>query len=197
MITSNIAAIVLAGGRGKRMAGRDKGLVDLCGVPLVKWVVDAITPQVDQIVISANRNLEQYEALGYTVVADELADYQGPLAGIQAALRKISLPFVLVVPADTPELPANLCEKLKNSLIKADADIAVVEVAGRIQPVTMMFRLEMKNDIGNWLDSGSRKVLGWIESRSYVPVCFSEDELPDLNINDANGLAEASARLCR
>jgi molybdopterin-guanine dinucleotide biosynthesis protein A len=189
-------AIVLSGGRGERMGGCDKGLVELCGKPLVRWVTDSVAPQVDAIILSVNRNLEAYKELGYPVVVDEISNFQGPLAGIAAALREVKSEYTLVVPTDSPQLPSNLCSQLGAALVRSNAEIAVVEYDGQIQPVLMLFRSELKSEIEQWLKQGSRKVLDWIKSRRFVTVPFSGDELYMVNINDDEGLAAASSKLC-
>lgn len=189
-------AIVLTGGRGERMGGRDKGLIELCGRPLVQWVTDSIAPQVDEVILSANRNLDEYKKLGFPVVVDELKDFQGPLAGIHSALGRVTSEFVLVVPTDSPKLPLDLCFKLGTALVHADVEVAVVETGGRMQPVLMLFRSDIKPEIERWLEQGSRKVLDWIKSRRYVTVAFSDDELLTVNINDNESLAAASEKLC-
>jgi len=190
-------AIVLTGGRGERMGGRDKGLVELCGKPLVQWVTDSIAPQVDQIIISANRNLDEYRTLGFPVVVDELKDFQGPLAGIHSALKKTGSEFVLVVPTDSPGLPPDLCYKLGAALLESKAEIAVVETDGKLQPVLMLFRTALKPEFEKWMQQGSRKVIDWINSRRHVTVSFPGDELLIVNINDSENLAAASEILCR
>ncbi|MDO9188930.1 MAG: molybdenum cofactor guanylyltransferase, partial [Sulfurimicrobium sp.] len=100
-----VTAIVLAGGRGQRMGEADKGLVLLHGKPLVSWVLERIAPQVDEVLISANRNLERYRELGYAVLPDEMPDFPGPLAGLHRAMAEASHPLWLSVPCDTPFLP--------------------------------------------------------------------------------------------
>ena len=189
-------AIVLTGGRGVRMGGLDKGLVELCGKPLVQWVTNSIAPQVDGVILSANRNLEEYKKLGFPVVVDEFEHFQGPLAGIPAALKKVNSEFVLVVPTDSPKLPPDLCYKLGTALARSDAEIAVVEAGGRVQPVLMLFRADLEPEIERWLKQGSRKVLDWITSRRYVTVPFSANDLLMVNINDPESLAAASEKLC-
>lgn len=187
---------MLAGGRGERMGGRDKGLVELCGKSLVRWVTESVAPQVDTIVISANRNLEAYIALGYPVVVDEIGNFQGPLAGIAAALKEVKSEYVLVVPIDSPQLPSNLCSQLGAALLQSNAEIAVVETDGQMQPVLMLFRPELKSAMERWLQQGERKVRDWIESRRFVAVPFSAEEFQMVNINDDQSLAEASSKLC-
>jgi len=178
------------------MGGRDKGLVELCGKPLVRWVTDSISKQVDKIIISANRNLEEYRALGFPVVVDELEDFQGPLAGIHAALKNTGNEFVLVVPTDSPVLPPDLSYKLGMALLESKAEIAVVEADGKLQPVLMLFRAALKPEFERWMQQGSRKVMDWINSRCYVTVSFPGNELLTVNINNSDNLAAASEILC-
>ena len=98
----DITVVILAGGMGRRMGGQDKGLVEFQGKSLIRHVVDAIRLQSSQILINANRNIEQYRAMGYPVVEDSLSGFQGPLAGFLAALQTISTSYLLTLPCDGP-----------------------------------------------------------------------------------------------
>jgi molybdopterin-guanine dinucleotide biosynthesis protein A len=104
--------VVLAGGLGRRMGGADKGLIEYQGRPLIEWALAALASQVDEIFISANRNLDRYAAYGYRVLPDTLPDFPGPLAGVLAALEAVDTGWLLVVPCDTPHLPADLASRL-------------------------------------------------------------------------------------
>lgn len=197
METGSISAILLAGGRGRRMDGRDKGLVELCGKPLVEWVVDAIAPQVDDIVISANRNLDQYRQLGCRVIGDELADFQGPLAGVLACGRQVTTEFLAVVAVDAPVLPADFIVRLRLALEQGGSALAVVEADGMIQPTHMVFHGSLLDDLDRWLAAGHRKMQDWIARQDHVRVRFDDGSMFFVNVNDEQQLAALSERLCK
>lgn len=195
-----MTAIVLAGGQGQRMGGRDKGLVELCGKPLVQWVTESIATQLyggaESIIISANRNLSDYAKLGWRVVSDSMSDFQGPLAGIVACAKQVSSELVLVTAADAPILPPDYAARLYQVLTDASIDLAVASVDGRIQSTHMLFRLTLLGDLEEWLRQGNRKVQDWIVRQSHVVVEFSSDDMAFRNINDLQALDELSAYLC-
>ncbi|MGB9128090.1 MAG: molybdenum cofactor guanylyltransferase, partial [Thiobacillus sp.] len=104
LASARVAAVILAGGQGQRMGGADKGLIGYRGRPLIEWALAALSPQVGEILISANRNFETYAAYGHRVLPDTLPDFPGPLAGVLAALEAVNVDWLLVVPCDTPHL---------------------------------------------------------------------------------------------
>src|SRR5687767_10821159 len=108
----SITGVILAGGQGRRMGGADKGLVEFLGKPLISHVIQRLSPQVDEILISANREMETYAALGHPVMADALEGFAGPLAGLHMGMTEARHPYVLTVPCDTPLLPMSLVERL-------------------------------------------------------------------------------------
>jgi len=192
--------IVLAGGQGQRMGGRDKGLVGLCGKPLVQWVTESIADQlnggVESILISANRNLPDYEKFGWRVVSDAMSDFQGPLAGILACAKQVTSELVLVAAADAPILPPDFAARLYRALTDAPVDLAVASVDGYIQSTHMLFRRALLGDLEEWLRQGNRKVQDWIRRQDHVVVEFSADDMNFRNINDQQALDELSAYLC-
>ena len=104
----DITGLVLAGGMGRRMDSRDKGLIAFRGKPMVAHVIERLAPQVGSLIINANRNLDQYGGLGYPVVSDEVSGYAGPLAGLHAGLRACTTPLIVTAPCDSPFLPTDL-----------------------------------------------------------------------------------------
>ncbi|MGE5945425.1 MAG: molybdenum cofactor guanylyltransferase MobA, partial [Betaproteobacteria bacterium] len=118
----SVTGVVLAGGMGRRMGGVDKGLLELRGRPLAAWVVDRLRPQVDHLLINANQNRERYAEFGCPVVADEIPDFAGPLAGLHAALSAATTPLVATAPCDSPFLPETLVSRLFSALTAAAAD---------------------------------------------------------------------------
>ena len=130
-----ITGVVLAGGRGRRMGGVDKGLMPLAGRPAVAHVLDRLAPQVDRLLINANRNRAAYAAYGHPVIADRTGDFAGPLAGMAAALAVAETELVLTVPCDTPWLPADLAARLHAARARDAAAIATVADGATTHPV--------------------------------------------------------------
>ena len=117
----DITAAILAGGRGTRLGGADKGLEKLSGRPLVAHIIAALVPQCGTLLINANRNQPRYAAFGYPVVNDDNDDYLGPLAGMLSVLRAARTRHVLCVPCDAPLLPADLTTRLWRALTDKQA----------------------------------------------------------------------------
>ena len=192
--TQKISAIVLAGGRGRRMGEADKGLLLLQGKPLVSWVVERIAPQVDEVVISANRNLERYREMGYAVLPDELPDFSGPLAGLHGALAAVRYPLWLSVPCDTPFLPEELVRRLYGALLADKAELAVAAVEGQRQPAICLGYAHLRAGLGDFLARGGRRVGEWQAGLRRTEAVF--DDLQSFrNINAPADLAEAETRL--
>jgi molybdopterin-guanine dinucleotide biosynthesis protein A len=186
-----VVGVILAGGRGSRMDGRDKGWVELQGRPLIQWVLERFAPQVDRVIISANRNLERYAALGVEVVADILPEHQGPLAGLHAAFAATRADLLASVPCDTPYLPLDLVTRLHAALRTSGADIAVPRVQGRVHPVFCLCRGEVQASLERTLARGERKVEVWCRGLHAVEVGF-EDAAAFRNINTPQDLSSSS-----
>ena len=125
-----ISAIILAGGRATRMDGADKGLVLFQQKPLIAHVIDRLAPQVDEVLINANRETEAYGRLGYPVLQDEVTGFAGPLAGMQLGLKHAKSEYVLTVPCDSPLLPLDLAARLESALVQGHAEIAIAASNG-------------------------------------------------------------------
>lgn len=191
MIDKNlITGVVLAGGRGSRMGGVDKGLQNYQGVPLAMHALLRLSPQVGEIMISANRNLAAYEAMGVPVWTDASTEFPGPLAGFLSALERCETPYLVTVPCDSPKFPTDFVEHLAGSLIAQDADIAMVatpeEGVLRTQPVFCLMKSDLLASLVAYLQAGNRKVDTWIESHRCVQVAFDDREA----FAGANTLAE-------
>jgi len=180
---SRITAVILAGGMGRRMGGQDKGLVEFEGRPLIAHVIDAVAPQVDRLLLNANRNREAYGQFGYPVVTDDLEGYQGPLAGILAAMKRATTPFLLVVPCDAPHLPGSLVERLLEALQRENADIAVAHDGERLQPVHALISTHLAGDLEAYLSSGERKIDRWYLRHPVTVVDFSDQPETFVNVN--------------
>lgn len=157
-----VAAVILAGGQGRRMGGADKGLIEYQGRPLIEWALAALAPQVDELVISANRNLEIYAAYGHRVLPDTLPDFPGPLAGVQAALQAVAAAdWLLVAPCDTPHLPADLAARLLAAALRANVPLAVAADAGRMHHSCFIVRTDQRDNLAAYLARGERAVRHW------------------------------------
>ena len=188
-----ITGLVLAGGRGQRLGGVDKGLQPWHGRALVDHAIERLAPQVAEVMISANRNAADYASRGARVLADAHGDFRGPLAGMLAGLRAAATPWLAVVPCDSPRLPIDLVERLARGL--ADRDGAVVQrdlgAAGvRLEPVCCLLSTSLADDLARYLDAGERKVEAWL-ARHAAPVRFDrpDDAAAFTNINTPDDLA--------
>lgn len=189
-----ISAIVLAGGEGRRMGGEDKGLLQLKNKALVEWVLARIVPQVSEVLISANRNLETYAALGYSVLPDKTEGYAGPLAGIARGLLDAHHDLVLSVPCDTPFLPDDLVARLYRALIDNAADLAVPDTGDRIHPAICLMRRPVGASLARYLAEGGRKVQDWQATRQCARADFRDTAPFFVNINNPEQLAALDAK---
>lgn len=176
-----VAAVILAGGQGRRMGGADKGLIDYQGRPLIEWVLAALAPQVDEIVISANRNLERYAAYGRRVLPDTLPDYPGPLAGVLAALQAVTADWLLVVPCDTPHLPADLALRLLGAAQLESVPLAVAEDAARVHHSCFLVHTDQRDHLAAFLARGDRAVRHWQAELSSTRVRFDAAAFANIN----------------
>lgn len=178
-----ISSIILAGGRATRMGGIDKGLVPLQNKPLIQHVIERLSAQVDEIIINANREINQYQSLGYAVWQDEIADFLGPLAGIHLGLKHAKHDFLLTVPCDSPLLPLDLAARLMAGLIENNADIAVAACNGESQPVFCLCKKSVAKSLDDYLSNGGRKVSIWQNSQKTIKVDFSDSSDAFVNLN--------------
>ena len=191
----SISAIILSGGRATRMNGVDKGLVLLKNKPLIAHVTARLQPQVDEIFINANREIEQYQALGYQVLQDENTDFIGPLAGFSLGLQHAKHDYILTVPCDSPLLPLDLVERLYNNMAVSRADIAVASSAGNTHPVFCLMKKSVLPSLLSYIEGGKRKVSAWQKSQQYVEVDFSDCADAFFNLNTLEDLAALETKL--
>jgi len=178
-----VTAVILAGGMGRRMGGVDKGQVMLNDRPLIEWVIEAIRPQVNQILINANRNHDAYARYGFPVLRDQLADFQGPLAGFAAGMQAATTDYIVTVPCDGPLLAPDLVQRLQQALQKQDAEIAVAHDGNRLQPVYALLPVALLPSLQAFLDSGERKIDRWYAQQRMALADFSDSPSTFLNIN--------------
>ena len=185
-----ITGLVLAGGRGSRMGSVDKGLQAFRGEPMVAHVLARLVPQVGPIVIAANRNRDRYEAFGHRVVADRVADYAGPLAGLHAGLTVCETDFLVAVPCDAPSFPLDLVERLSRPFADGNVDAAVARTASGLHPVFCMIRRNVVGELARFLDGGGRGVAVWIARLHGGAVSFDDERAFD-NLNTIDELRDA------
>jgi molybdenum cofactor guanylyltransferase len=188
-----VTGVILAGGQGRRMGGVDKGLKLLRGRPLVAWVLERFAPQVDEILINANQNLDQYGTLGCRVIPDEIGGFAGPLAGLQRGLSEASHPLVATVPCDSPFLPADLVGRLRTALDRERAQLAVARTFDQPHPVFCLCRRDLLAHLTAFLQSGGRKIDAWYASLKTVEVPFDDEAQGFSNINTPDELASFEA----
>lgn len=193
----DITGLVLAGGRGSRMGGVDKGLQNHLGMPLALHALLRLQPQVASVMINANRNLAAYESMGASVWPDALPDYPGPLAGVLAGLEHCSTPWLVTVPCDSPNFPLDLVARLAAAAAQADAEIAMVATAeeGRLQrqPVFCLLHSGLMESLVAFLQSGERKIDRWTGRHRCVEVPF-DDALAFVNANTLEELQRLQPR---
>lgn len=190
-----ITGVILAGGQGSRMGGQDKGFVQLAGHPLVEYVLEALRPQVDGLIISANRSLDRYETYGYPVVTDTETGFQGPLAGMSAAMPHVGTPLTAFVPCDGPALPDDLIARLYRALSERDAEIAVAHDGERLQPAHALMRTALAAALAAEVAAGERRIARWFRTRRTVEVNFSDRPDAFANVNTPEERERLAARL--
>ena len=185
----SVSGIILAGGLGRRMGGVDKGLQVLRGKPMIEHVIARLAPQVDEIVINANQNLERYAAFGHRVVSDRIGGFAGPLAGLHAGLGAVSHPLAVTVPCDSPFLPSDLVARLRQHL--GSNDLAVAKTGDQPHPVFALVRLSVAGNLQAFLAGGGRKIDAWYAALRVVEVQFDDEADAFRNINTLDELGRS------
>jgi molybdopterin-guanine dinucleotide biosynthesis protein A len=190
---ARVTGLVLAGGLGRRMGGVDKGLQPLAGRPMVAHVIERLLPQVDELLVNANQNLDRYAAFGHRVVPDAVEGFAGPLAGLERGLASAAHPLVATVPCDSPFLPADLVHRLHAALADAGADLAVARTGAQAHPVFCLCRRELHAHLAAYLGGGGRKIDHWYATLRVVEVDFGDEAAAFDNINTRGELDAAAA----
>jgi molybdenum cofactor guanylyltransferase len=191
----SITGVILAGGRGMRMGGQDKGLLALAGQPLVVYLIDALQPQVGALLINANRNRTAYQALGWPVVNDQMGKFFGPLAGMLSALKVANTPYVLSVPCDSPLLVRDYAQRMYRTLLNQSAELSVAHDGKRLQPVFALLSTSLCKSLQDYLEAGERKIDRWFTQHRMAVVDFSDAPSMFRNINNPEELAALEAEL--
>lgn len=191
--TEQVTAVILAGGKGRRFSGHDKGLLIFKQRPLIEHLIEAITPQVTQLLINANRNQKTYESYNYPVINDAMSDYQGPLAGFSVAMSKVNTSHIITLPCDGPFIASVYVSRMCDALNQQGVELAVAHDGMRLQPVHALIPVSLKPSLDKYLESGERKIDHWYAHHHFSKVDFSD--IPEMfqNINTAEQLIKLEA----
>ncbi|MGP9764360.1 molybdenum cofactor guanylyltransferase MobA [Halomonas sp. AOP13-D3-9] len=199
--THELTGMILAGGEGRRMGGRDKGLEPFAGLPLVGHVVKRLKDQVAELLINANRNADAYQFFADRVIADQVMDdeeggFKGPLMGIYSGLRAAKTPWLLVAPCDSPALPDDLVARMVEGIASehGEHDIAVAFDGERLHPVVALIRTSLADDLAATLAEGERKIDRWYARHDWCRVDMSDcpDAFANLNTEEEKLHLEAT-----
>ena len=186
---ATVTGLILSGGSGSRMGGVDKGLQPFRGRTLVEWVIERLEPQVAEVLISANRNLDRYLAFGHPVLTDRKGGFAGPLAGLHAGLGQARSELLMVAPCDSPLLPGDLVQRMVAALQRDDAEVAVARTSERAHPVFCLCRVTLLDHLTAFFEGGGRKVEAWYSSLDVTEVDFDDQADAFRNINTLEELA--------
>jgi len=182
-MVSSVTGLILAGGKGSRMGGVDKGLQAFRGKRLVDHVYERLAPQVGGIIINANQNQEEYRTFGVRVVSDAIGGFAGPLAGLHAGLSVSKRPFLASVPCDSPFLPEDLIARLYARIDETGAELAVAKTGDQPHPVFSLMRRGVLDHLADFLKGGGRKIDAWYATLNVVEVLFDDEAEAFSNIN--------------
>ncbi len=171
---TKISCIILAGGEGKRVGSVDKGLLEYKNKPLIEHIINTMAQQVDDIVISANRNTERYKHYSKKVISDESEKYLGPLAGIDAALPHCAHDWVMIVACDIPFLPDDIIDKFL--LNRTDSNLYIAESDKKFQLV-MLLHKKLHDSIKRSLSEGQLRLMRWAKSQQPEIIVFQDDKV--------------------
>jgi len=191
-IHPTVTGIILAGGRARRMDERDKGLIELEGMPLIKYTINALSPQVEQLMINANRNQESYGEFGFPVISDQITGFLGPLAGMAAAIQSCDSDYILSIPCDTPWVPKDLATRMLAAIEKEQADLCVAHDGERLHPVFALINRNRINSLTKYLNSGERAVHRWCKQQRLAIADFSDQPKAFINVNTPEELIAAA-----
>lgn len=192
---STVTGVILAGGQGRRMGGQDKGLIPYRERPLISHIITLLKPQVDEVIINANRNIEQYQEYSYPIVEDTLTNFCGPLAGMLSAMQACQTDFILTCPCDSPQLSPQLRQRLMETLLANQADIAVAHDGDRLQPVFCLIPCRLADHLENYLAQGNRKIDLWFAQHNTVAADFSDQADSFINFNQPEDIVAHHAKI--
>ncbi len=191
---TKVTGVILAGGLARRMNNQDKGLIPFKGRALVSYALAEMGKVADQTVINANRNLQEYQQFGLPIVSDQTDHFDGPLAGILAAMIFAKTDILLVMPCDSPLFKASHLQKLLSTLTQKNAEVAVAFDGERLHPVFLAIRTSLKPSLQDYLQSGGRRMDNWLERQNIVKVDFCTEPEIFTNINTLLELSDLEAQ---
>lgn len=189
MMEQCITVAILAGGRARRMGEQDKGLIMLNDKPLIKHVIDTIFPQNSNIIINANRNIAQYESFGFPVIQDEWPEYQGPLAGMASMMEKVTTPWMLTLPCDTPMVAPQFQNIMWSNLTNQQTDLVVAHDGKRLQSVHALLPISISLNLRNFLDRNERRLDAWFSQHAMGIADLSQHAFMFDNLNSPDDMA--------
>ena len=195
MVESSITGLVLAGGQARRMGGVDKGLIDIHGQTIVERITDKLKDQCADVMINANRNLEQYRQFGYTVIEDRIGGFQGPLAGMLSGLKSIQTEWLITAPCDGPFLSSTYAESMFQAAQSIGAPIAVARDQERLQPVYILLHISTHESLEAFLNSGERKIDRWFSESNFAEAIITDCDDMFENINTPEQLEACRKKL--
>lgn len=184
-------AIILAGGEGQRMGGVDKGLMLWHNKSLIRHVIDRLTPQVDEIIISCNRNIDQYQSFGYTCIKDSTDDFLGPLAGIASCVESSSHDSILLCPCDTPLIPVNLLHRLENAMQQSGANAVIASDHCNQHYSHALLTKAFAQTANKQLSAKKKSLRAWYETTSWQCADFNDEAKAFTNINTLEQLIQS------
>jgi len=194
-INFDTTALILAGGRATRMGGIDKGLLELSAMPMAQHVLRLLQRQVGDVLISANRNLDTYTAMGALTVRDFVGEFAGPLAGMAAGMKAAQTEYLFVCPCDSPFISEDIVARLHTRMLSGNAEIVVAHDGERPQPVFALMRCSLLSSMLDFLEAGERKIMRWYRQHELHTLDFSDRPGAFDNINTPEDIARAEARL--
>ncbi|MBK1646255.1 hypothetical protein CKO25_16705 [Thiocapsa imhoffii] len=178
-----VTGVILAGGRGSRLGGIDKGLAVFRGRPLIESVLERLAPQVDGILISANRNQDRYRRYGYPVISDLEPGFQGPLTGILSAMLASRTGWIQCVPCDSPQCPSDLVARMQAAIGSNAVELVMAADGERLQPLFVLLRVSLAARLQADLKGGTRSAVQWMLRQTHALADFSDQTRAFLNIN--------------
>ena len=185
---TNTTGVILAGGKSTRMGGEDKGLIAIFDKPLIAYVIQALAPQVETILISANQNKSQYNSYGPDVIEDATGEFCGPLSGMLSAMQHAKTEYILTTPCDSPLLPMDYAQRMYAALDNNEMNntICVAHDGDRIQPVFSLISCKLASSLEEYITAGHRKAADWIIQQNPMIADFSDCENIFFNMNTPN-----------
>lgn len=181
--SNKICTVIIAGGRGSRMQGQDKGLLEYQGKPMIEHILSSLGDEYQPIIINANRNIERYRQYGHDVISDNYDNYQGPLAGMLSAMQHCTMDYILCIPCDSPRPPGELLPRLQHCLEQQGTSSAICYDGERTQPLFALLACSLQTELKAFLDSGNRKVHTFFEHINAAVCDFSDQPERFHNIN--------------